>query len=95
MLCYRKTRKIVLNRTKVFGDSVSQSATCFLYVNDTTSFTYNAMHNVFRYTGKFFSHIKRCFGTFYVYGCAIRYKFAGMAMSAFTRKVPASENIGG
>ena len=30
----------------MFCDSVSQSATCFLYINDMTSFAYNAIHIV-------------------------------------------------
>ena len=51
------------------------------------------MHNVFRNTGKWFSHIEWSFGTFHVYGWAIGHKFAGIAASAFTKNVPASENI--
>ena len=86
MLCYRKTIKIVSNRTNVFSDSVIQSQTCFSYVNDITSFIYNAIHNVFRNTGKCFSHINRSFRTLYVHCRAIGYKYAGIAMSAFTRK---------
>ena len=68
MLCHRKTRKIVLNRTNVFCDSVNYSATCFSYINYIATFTYNAIHNVLRNTGKWFSHIERSFRIFYVYG---------------------------
>ena len=63
MLCYRKTRKTVCNRTNVFSDSVSYSATCYSFVNGITSFTSNTIHYVLRNTGKCFSHIKRSFRT--------------------------------
>ena len=56
-----KNRIIMLNRTDVFSDSINQSVTRFSDIYDITSFTYNAIHNVYRNTGRCLSHNKRAF----------------------------------